>query len=64
MAASRRADRGFGGVADMNMTLNALLTEMDGFYGSNMMVIGATNNDAILDPALYALRSYGQKNLF
>ena len=52
MAARRRTDQGFGGVADMNMTLNALLTEMDGFYGTNMMVIGATNNDAVLDPAL------------
>ncbi len=52
MAARRTGDRGFGGVSDMNMTLNALLTEMDGFYGSNMMVIGATNNDAILDPAI------------
>lgn len=52
MAARRTGDKGFGGVSDMNMTLNALLTEMDGFYGSNMMVIGATNNDAILDPAI------------
>ncbi len=52
MAARRKADKGFGGVADMNMTLNTLLTEMDGFYGSNMMVIGATNNDSTLDPAL------------
>ncbi len=52
MAARRTGDRGFGGISDMNMTLNALLTEMDGFYGSNMMVIGATNNDAILDPAI------------
>ncbi len=52
MAARRTGDKGFGGVADMTMTLNALLTEMDGFYGSNMMVIGATNNDAILDPAI------------
>jgi len=52
MAARRTGDRGFGGVSDMNMTLNRLLTEMDGFYSSNMMVIGATNNDAILDPAL------------
>ncbi len=52
MAARRRGDRGFGGVSDMNMTLNALLTEMDGFFGSSMMVIGATNNDGILDPAI------------
>lgn len=52
MGARRTSDRGFGAVSDMNMTLNTLLTEMDGFYGSNIIVIGATNNDAILDPAL------------
>ena len=52
MATRRTADQGFGGIASMNMTLNTLLTEMDGFYGSSMMVIGATNNDGILDPAL------------
>ena len=52
MGARRSSDKGFGAVSDTNMTLNALLTEMDGFYGSNMMVIGATNNDGILDPAL------------
>ncbi len=52
MATRRTQDRGFGGVADMNMTLNTLLTEMDGFLGSRLMVIGATNNDAMLDPAL------------
>ena len=49
---SRKQDAGFGGVADMNMTLNTLLTEMDGFRASNFMIIGATNNDATLDPAL------------
>lgn len=48
----RQGDKGFGGVADMNMTLNTLLTEMDGFKACNVMVIGATNNDGILDPAL------------
>ncbi|MBS1989077.1 MAG: AAA family ATPase [Cyanobacteria bacterium SZAS LIN-3] len=52
MGAKRQQDQGFGGVADMNMTLNTLLTEMDGFHGSRLMVIGATNNDAMLDPAL------------
>jgi len=52
MANRRTQDQGFGGVADMNMTLNTLLTEMDGFHGSRLMVIGATNNDAMLDPAL------------
>ena len=52
MGARRSQDAGFGAVSDMNMTLNALLTEMDGFHGSQIMVIGATNNDAMLDPAL------------
>jgi ATP-dependent metalloprotease FtsH len=52
MGARRQSDRGFGGTADMNMTLNTLLTEMDGFTGSNILLIGATNNDGILDPAL------------
>jgi ATP-dependent metalloprotease FtsH len=52
MGSRRQQDQGFGGVADMNMTLNTLLTEMDGFHGSRLMVIGATNNDAMLDPAL------------
>jgi ATP-dependent metalloprotease FtsH len=52
MAARRQRDQGMGGIADMNMTLNTLLTEMDGFYGSNLLVIGATNNDGMLDPAL------------
>jgi cell division protease FtsH len=36
----------------MNMTLNTLLTQMDGFHASNLLVIGATNNDGSLDPAL------------
>lgn len=52
MGAKRQQDRGFGGQADMNMTLNTLLTEMDGFHGSRLIVIGATNNDGMLDPAL------------
>lgn len=52
MAARRQGDRGFGGQSDMNMTLNTLLTEMDGFHSTNLLIIGATNNDGILDPAL------------
>ncbi len=53
MGARRRSDSGMGAQSDMNMTLNTLLTEMDGFGSSaNLLVIGATNNDAILDPAL------------
>lgn len=52
MGARRQQDRGAGAVSDMNMTLNTLLTEMDGFHGCRVLVIGATNNDGILDPAL------------
>ncbi|MBC7999471.1 MAG: AAA family ATPase [Leptolyngbya sp.] len=52
MGSRRQQDRGGGGVADSNMTLNTLLTQMDGFHASRLLVIGATNNDSILDPAL------------
>ena len=52
VGARRQADRGMGAQSDMNMTLNSLLTEMDGFHGSRLLVIGATNNDGMLDPAL------------
>lgn len=52
IAMRRQQDQGMGGVADMNMTLNTLLTEMDGFKSSDVIVIGATNNDGSLDPAL------------
>ncbi len=52
MAVRRQTDRGAGAVSDMNMTLNTLLTEMDGFHACKVLVIGATNNDGILDPAL------------
>ncbi|HEY9755770.1 MAG TPA: AAA family ATPase [Oculatellaceae cyanobacterium] len=49
----RQMDQGFGGTTDMNMTLNTLLTHMDGFHGQgNLLVIGATNADGNLDPAL------------
>lgn len=49
----RQTDQGFGGTTDMNMTLNTLLTHMDGFHGQgNLLVIGATNADGNLDPAL------------
>jgi ATP-dependent metalloprotease FtsH len=49
----RQQDQGFGGTSDMNMTLNTLLTHMDGFHGQgNLLVIGATNADGNLDPAL------------
>jgi len=52
MGSRRRSDTGVGAQSDMNMTLNTLLTEMDGFHGSKLLVIGATNNDGMLDPAL------------
>ncbi len=52
MGSRRKEDQGFGAQSDMNMTLNTLLTEMDGFHGSRILVIGATNNDGMLDPAL------------
>ncbi|MDR3617406.1 MAG: AAA family ATPase [Candidatus Obscuribacterales bacterium] len=53
LGSSRRSDKGFGGQSDMNMTLNTLLTQMDGFHGTgNLLVIGATNKDGVLDPAL------------
>lgn len=52
MGNRRVADKGFGGQSDSNMTLNTLLTQMDGFHASRLLVIGATNNDGGLDPAL------------
>ena len=53
LGSRRQQDRGLGGQSDMNMTLNTLLTHMDGFHGQgNLLVIGATNNDGSLDPAL------------
>lgn len=52
MGSRRKEDTGGGAQSDMNITLNTLLTEMDGFHGTRLMVIGATNNDAMLDPAL------------
>lgn len=52
MGSRRKEDIGGGATSDSNMTLNTLLTEMDGFHHTRLIVIGATNNDAMLDPAL------------
>jgi cell division protease FtsH len=44
---------GFGGNDEREQTLNQILTEMDGFESSEaVIVIGATNRQEILDPAL------------
>src|SRR4029453_1683958 len=42
-----------GGHDEREQTLNQILTEMDGFTGTeNVIVLGATNRPEILDPAL------------
>jgi cell division protease FtsH len=51
---SRAGGGGFsGGHDEREQTLNQILTEMDGFApGTNVIVLGATNRQEILDPAL------------
>src|SRR4051812_37495773 len=51
---SRSGSGGFsGGPDERAQTLNQILTEMDGFEpGTNVIVLGATNRQEILDPAL------------
>jgi cell division protease FtsH len=51
---SRAGGGGFsGGHDEREQTLNQILTEMDGFTpGTNVIVLGATNRQEILDPAL------------
>lgn len=42
-----------GGTSEQEQTLNQILTEMDGFDGTEgVVVIGATNRSDVLDPAL------------
>ena len=48
----RGAQSQAAGNQEQESTLNQLLVEMDGFHQSNIIVIGATNRDDILDPAL------------
>ena len=43
---------GPGALRDDNATVDALLVEMDGFGGSTVLTIGATNNGDLLDPGL------------
>jgi len=50
---SRNSASGFGGNDEREQTLNQLLAEMDGFYGTEeILVIGATNRKDTLDSAL------------
>lgn len=64
MGARRQQDRGAGAQADMNMTLNSLLIEMDGFQHSRVLIIGATNNDSVLDPALMRAGRFDRRVYF
>ena len=49
----KKRDGQFGGNDEREQTLNQLLTEMDGFEGSNgVIILAATNRPESLDPAL------------
>ncbi|MDT5039923.1 MAG: cell division protease FtsH [Actinoplanes sp.] len=50
---ARGGSQSLGGNDEREQTLNQILTEMDGFTGSEgVVVLGATNRPEILDPAL------------
>jgi cell division protease FtsH len=50
---ARGGSMGFGGNDEREQTLNQILTEMDGFSGTEgVIVLAATNRPEILDPAL------------
>ncbi|MBE6478632.1 MAG: ATP-dependent zinc metalloprotease FtsH [Propionibacteriaceae bacterium] len=50
---SRASNRAMGGNDEREQTLNQILTEMDGFDGTEgVIVMGATNRADVLDPAL------------
>ncbi|HWO11919.1 MAG TPA: ATP-dependent zinc metalloprotease FtsH [Polyangiaceae bacterium] len=50
---ARGGARSFGGHDECEQTLNQILTEMDGFSGSEgVVVLAATNRPDVLDPAL------------
>ena len=52
-AIGKKRDGNFGGNDEREQTLNQLLTEMDGFEGTNgVIILAATNRPEILDPAL------------
>jgi cell division protease FtsH len=53
-----------GGHDEREQTLNQILTEMDGFTGTeNIIVLGATNRPEILDPALLRRGRFRQERL-
>ncbi|MDD5195434.1 MAG: AAA family ATPase [Candidatus Omnitrophica bacterium] len=64
VARPRVADRGFGGVTDVNSTINQFLMELDGLRPEkgNIVVIGATNvPEQELDPALMRAGRFDRK---
>ena len=57
-AVGRHRGLEWGGHDEREQTLNQLLVEMDGFEGTEgVILIAATNRPDVLDPALFATRS-------